>query len=35
VDTGRKPETDGHVARAITAVVLDAYRRADADEANV
>jgi|SRR5580704_17041478 predicted dehydrogenase len=35
VDTGRKPETDGHVARAITAVVLDAYLRADADEANV
>ncbi len=35
VDTGRKPETDGHMARKISAIVLDAYGRAAADEANV
>ena len=35
VDTGRKPQTDGHMARKISAVVLDAYRRAAADEASV
>jgi len=34
VDTGRRPETDGLMARRITAVVLDAYRHAAADEAN-
>jgi len=35
VDTGRRPETDGAMARAVSAVVLDAYRRAAADDANV
>jgi len=35
VDTGREPETDGHMARKVSAVVLDAYRRAELDDANV
>ena len=34
VDTGRTPETDGRMARKVTAVVLDAYQRAAADGAN-
>jgi len=35
VDTGRRPDTDGAVARKVSAVVLEAYRRAAADAANV
>jgi predicted dehydrogenase len=35
VDTGRKPETDGHMARKISAVVLDTYRRAAKEGANL
>jgi predicted dehydrogenase len=35
VDTGRQPETDGLMARKISAVVLEAYRRAAEDGANV
>ncbi|MBZ5596334.1 MAG: Gfo/Idh/MocA family oxidoreductase [Acidobacteriia bacterium] len=35
VDTGRTPETDGRMARKVSAVVLEAYRRAAADGANV
>ena len=35
LDSGRRPDTDGRVARAISAVVFDAYRRAAADAANV
>jgi predicted dehydrogenase len=35
VDTGRRPETDGAMARKVSAVVLDAYHRAAVDEANV
>jgi hypothetical protein len=35
VDTGRLPETDGRMARKVSAVVLDAYRRAELDGANV
>jgi len=35
VDTGRQPETDGHMARKVSAVVLDAYHRAAQDGANV
>jgi predicted dehydrogenase len=34
VDTGRGPETDGHMARKVSAVVLEAYHRAAADGAN-
>lgn len=33
VDGDRRPDTDGPVARNITALVLDAYRRAEADGA--
>jgi predicted dehydrogenase len=35
VDSGRTPETDGRMARKVSAVIFDAYRRAEADEANV
>jgi predicted dehydrogenase len=35
VDSGRAPETDGEVARKVSAVVLDAYRRAAIEGANV
>jgi len=35
VESGRRPETDGRMARKVSAVVLDAYRRAEADGANV
>jgi predicted dehydrogenase len=35
VDTGRRPETDGYMARKVSAVVLDAYRRAGQDGSNV
>jgi predicted dehydrogenase len=35
VDTGRRPETDGDMARKVSAVVLDAYHRAGVDGANV
>ena len=35
VDTGRRPDTDGRMARKVSAVVLDAYRRADGDAANL
>ena len=35
VDTGRRPETDGHMARKVSAVVLDAYHRAAQDDANI
>ena len=35
VDTGRTPDTDGCVAREITAVMLAAYARAAVDGANV
>ena len=35
VDTGREPDTGGRAARKVTAVVLDAYRRAATDGANV
>jgi predicted dehydrogenase len=35
VDTGHRPETDGAMARKVSAVVLDAYHRAAVDEANV
>lgn len=35
VDTGQPPETDGRLARKISAVVLDAYHRAEQDGANV
>jgi predicted dehydrogenase len=35
VDNGRTPETDGEMARRVSAVVLDAYRRAAMDEASV
>jgi predicted dehydrogenase len=35
VDSGRRPETDGHMARKVSAVVLDAYHRAEQDGANV
>jgi predicted dehydrogenase len=35
VDTGRTPDTDGHAARNVSAVVFDAYRRAESDGANV
>lgn len=35
VESGRTPETDGLMARKISSVVFDAYRRAAADEANV
>ena len=34
VDAGRRPETDGHMARKVSAVVLEAYQRAAADGAN-
>ena len=35
VDNGRMPETDGETARKVSAVMLDAYRRAAVDMANV
>jgi predicted dehydrogenase len=35
VDSGRRPETDGHMARKVSTVVLDAYHRAEQDGANV
>jgi len=35
VETGREPDTGGRTARKVTEVVLDAYRRAAADGANV
>jgi predicted dehydrogenase len=35
VDNGRVPETDGETARKVSAVVLDAYRRAAIEGANV
>jgi hypothetical protein len=35
VDTGRRPETDGYMARKISAVALEAYSRAALDGANV
>ena len=35
VESSRRPETDGRMARKVSAVVLDAYRRAEADGANV
>ena len=35
VDAGRQPDTDGRMARQVSAIVLEAYRRADADGANV
>jgi hypothetical protein len=35
VDSGRKPETDGVTARKILALVLEAYRKAAAEGANV
>ncbi len=35
VDSGRTPETDGEMARKVSAVVLDAYHRAAMDGANV
>jgi predicted dehydrogenase len=35
VDTGRRPETDGNMARKVSAVVLDAYHRAAVDQTNV
>jgi len=35
VDNGRQPETNGQVARRVSEVIWKAYRRADADDANV
>ncbi len=35
IESGRTPETDGRIARKVSAVVLDAYRRAATDGANV
>ncbi len=35
VDTGRRPDTDGIMARRVSAAVLDAYHRAGVDGANV
>ncbi|MFN7997534.1 MAG: Gfo/Idh/MocA family oxidoreductase [Bryobacteraceae bacterium] len=35
VDSRKRPETDGAVAREISAVVFEAYRRAEEDGANV
>jgi len=35
VDTGRHPDTDGRVARQVSAVILEAYGRAEADGTNV
>jgi len=35
VDTGQRPQTDGHMARRVSAVVLEAYGHAAEDEANV
>jgi predicted dehydrogenase len=35
VDTGRQPETDGCMARKVSAVVFDAYQRAAQDGANL
>jgi predicted dehydrogenase len=35
VDTGQRPQTDGHVARRVSALVLEAYSRAEAEGCNV
>jgi len=35
VDSGRHPDTDGRVARQVSAVILEAYGRAEADGTNV
>jgi hypothetical protein len=35
VDTGQRPQTDGYMARRVSAVVFEAYRRAAEDGANV
>ena len=35
VETGRQPETDGYMARKVSAVVIEAYDRAAANGANV
>jgi predicted dehydrogenase len=35
VDTGHTPQTDGHMARRVSAVVFEAYGRAAEDRANV
>ncbi len=35
VDSGRRPQTDGHMARKMVDLILQAYRNADAEGANV